>query len=130
MHSITVETIMSFIGGQLEIQMPAENVIYKAEVERIERNPEGLLFVFSWCAIGEGYPSKPTGWKWVDLDQFFVDGSTYTANNIGPSSDGGDDRLTLRCRIRNILIVLFPKNGNALSKKVIKGMPDWLLHDV
>ena len=120
MLNLTNEILALYIGGQLEVQNISESYIYRGEIKvvRIENNE--VQIILEWMAKGEGYPPLPLSWIYSDSLVYAADLDIYSVSNIGPCSDGGDDRICLQSAATGEVTILFPSNGSKLDRSQIK----------
>lgn len=112
-----------FVGGQLEVQNPREGYIYRAEIGTIvvlneELPPAATLEItFTWSADGDGFP--PSRWLRSDREYYSDSLMFFTATNIGPSPEGGGDRILLKAASGEIA-TLYPPDGSKLDPSKIE----------
>lgn len=106
--TILNQQLARYVDGQIEIQNPYEEYLYRGEIKKIRVESDGnggeLRVKFSWL-------KKMEDWKWK-YDPVL----DYAAGLIMYShSDIGEGRLAFRCPINHELAVLFPKEGSRLE---------------
>ena len=119
--NLTNDMLARYVGGQMEIQNQDEGYIFRGEVKTIAIVDNELRVEFVWLAKGEGYPPLPK--KWVNQQKldYVISLELCSVSNIGPGSDGGDDRTCLSASIVGETIVLFPPNGSKLDPVKVEG---------
>ena len=117
---LTQEVAASYKGGQIEVQNPDEEYIYRGEIATITVQDEGedatLKVTFNWMAKGEGFPPLPS--RWVNDDRLTYDAilMIYTITDIG------DGRIMLTSFIIGETVVLFSPDGSKLDPSRVEGL--------
>lgn len=119
---LKTQDVERFKGGQMEIQNPNEGYMYRGEVESIAVANDALQVKFAWVAKGEGYPPLPNKWVKGDNLDYAASLEIYGVSNIGPSAEGGGDRLCLNSFIVGETVVLFPPDGSKLDQAKVEGL--------
>ena len=110
------DRVASYVGGQMEVQNPGEEYLYRGEVGQIAVKNNELRVKFNWLAKGEGFPPLPN--RWVKDNRL-----NYSASlEIYSVSDIGDGRVCLNSPITGETVVLYPKNGSRLDPAKVKGL--------
>ncbi len=119
---LTTQLLATFIGGQFEVQNINEGYIYRGEIKTAEVIDGELSMTFIWMAKGEGFPPIPLGW--VNDSKLTYDASLeiYTASDIGPGREGGNNRLCIQSSFIGELGVFYPPNGSKLDPARVKGL--------
>ena len=121
---LTTDLLKLYVGGQMEIQNPDEEYIYRGEVKTIVVANNELQVTFVWLAKGEGFPPIPQKGGRDDRLDYAASLEVYSASNIGPG--GGDvvggDRLCLNSSIVGETVVLFPPDGSKLDPAKVEGL--------
>ncbi len=121
---LTQELLSRYIGGQAEIQNQIEGYILRGEIDGVVLEGDEVSIRFAWFAKGDGYPPFPKRWvneENLDYGLSLVEGFT-SVSDIGPSGDGGANRIAIDSRISNELVVLFPPDGSKLDPAVVEGL--------
>ncbi len=117
---LTKETVVLFVGGQLEVQNPGERYLYRGEIATItvegEDDDATLKVTLNWMAKGEGFPPLPN--RWVNDERLTYDASLM----IYSVSDIGDGRLSLNSFIIGETAVLYPPDGSKLDPSKVEGL--------
>jgi len=103
-----------FVGGQIEIQNPAEGYVYRGEIGTIAVEEGQLRVTFNWRAKGMGLP--PMGW--VGDDKRYYEVGLAQCN----AADGYDRRVVWYLPASNEIVVLFPENGSRLDPAKVQGL--------
>jgi hypothetical protein len=118
---LTQAILASYIGGQIEIQNPAEGYLYRGEISQASLTQEDteLNIKMAWMAKGEGYPQIP--FRWVESNELTYGLSLQICqiSDIGPGSEGGNTRIQLNVSITGETVVLFPPNGSKLDRNAV-----------
>lgn len=125
---LTTAILATYIGGQIEVQNGIEGYLYRGEIKtaEVDGNDE-LAITLNWMAKGEGIekgdgPPIPTGWIKDEKLKYNASLLLYSVIVIGPSSQGGDNRLCLISHIIGETVVLFPANGSKLDPAKVRGL--------
>lgn len=120
--AISTADLARFKGGQLEVQNAQERYLYRGEIKDIKVEGGNLAVEFNWLAEGKGYPPVPE--KWVNDEPRSYEASLeiYTISDIGPSPDGGGNRLSLQSSIVGEIVVLYPPDGSKLDPTKVEGL--------
>ncbi len=114
------EVLIAFIGGQIEIQNEGEGYILRGQIKAAEvTSRNDFRVTLDWMAEGKGFP--PQGWNTIKMRRYEASLEIYSVSNIGPSPQGGDDRLCLNSSVTGELVVLFPANGSKLDTSKVEG---------
>lgn len=117
---LSPEALIAFIGGQIEIQNEGEGYILRGQIKTAEvTSRNDFKVTLDWMAKGKGFP--PQGWTTGKMHQYEASLEVYSVSNIGPSPQGGDDRLCLNSSVTGELVVLFPANGSKLDTSKVEG---------
>ncbi|MFA6445683.1 MAG: hypothetical protein WCW14_00320 [Candidatus Paceibacterota bacterium] len=120
--NLTTEMVQRFVGGQAEIQNPIEGYLYRGEIKDISIiHCYRLRITFAWMAKGIDFPPVPKGWVLDEMMTYEIGLDAYDVCNIGPSQDGGDDRICLNSFLGETTI-LFPPNGSKIARPNIIGV--------
>lgn len=120
---LTTETLAPYVGGQLEVQSENEGYIYRGEIASTVVEGGNLMVKFTWLAKGVGTPPAITGWTNEDPPRDYGAAfELYGVSNIGPSPQGGGDRLCLQSTIMGELTVLYPADGSKLERSRVEGL--------
>ncbi len=114
---LTAERIARFAGGDMEIQNPGEDYLFRGPVETATVEGGEVRVRFKWLAKNDGGPSNPTP-TWTKDDR-----PDYAASlEIYAVSDIGDGRICLNSSIVGETVVLFPPGGSRLDPSRVKGL--------
>lgn len=116
MNSILL--LKDYNGGQLEIQNPEKNYVYRGEVSSIQCEDSIVTFTFKWLAKG---PYPPSKWTSDDKRTHEIDLRKCKASDIGPGEEG-DTRIMFSGPDTTELAVLFPANGSKLDPSRVEGI--------
>jgi hypothetical protein len=123
---LTNDAVERFVGGQAEFQDPSMYLL-RGEVGAIaveDDNGKAILRVcLNWIAKGEGWPPTPNRWVWFDHGdhQAVVHLTAFTATDIGPSPEGGGNRILLASSESRETVKLFPPDGSKLEPAKVEG---------
>ena len=119
---LTTEMLAAFVGGQIEVQNEREDYLYRGQIKTAQVSDEGEVCVeLHWMAKGdEGFPSA--NWTADDKLSYVASLEVYSASNIGPSPDGGGDRLCLTSGIIGETVVFYPPGGSKLDPARVKNL--------
>jgi hypothetical protein len=115
----TNEYLERFNGGQLEVQNPAEEYMFRGEIKTARIDNGGLIVRLNWNAKGEGYPPLPN--RWVnDTDPSHLD---YAASmGCYHVVEMSEKRLVLKSLIVNEITILFSRDGSRLDPSKVEGL--------
>lgn len=116
---LTTEMLQKYVGGQLEIQNPAEDYLYRGEIAAVEviadhedKEHKTLKVKLAWSAkMGE-------------------DGLWHSDNNLDYAvslliyfpSDVGGNRISLNCPYNGERATFFPPDGTKLDRSEVLGL--------
>jgi hypothetical protein len=122
LQDVTTESMARFKGGQLEIQNEIERYLLRGEIGEITVEGDQLTIRFAWLAKGEGFPPLPNRWvrdSNLDYSLPLMEGFTGVSD-IGPSSEGGGNRLAINSVVSNEMLVFFPPDGSKLDRAKVE----------
>ena len=121
---LTSDLLYGFVGGQMEIQNPNKNYIFRGKIETIAVVGEDLVVKFAWLAKGKGDLPIPAGWVKDDNLDYSTNLEICSVSNIGPSDSeiGGDDRICIMSQFIGEVIVLYPPDGSKLDPAKVEGL--------
>jgi hypothetical protein len=119
---LTTELVKRFIGGQMEIQNPNQEYLYRGEIKLIVVEEGDLKVVFSWLAKGEGFPPIPKKWVKDDMDRYAVSLVVCSVSDIGSGPEDEGSRICLQAPILGEIIVLYPPDGSKLDPSKVEGL--------
>jgi hypothetical protein len=121
---LTDDLLYGFVGGQMEIQNPNENYIFRGKIKTIAVVGEDLVAKFTWLAKGKGDLPVPEGWVKDDKLDYSINLGTCSVSNIGPSDGeiGGGDRICITSPIVGENLVLYPPDGSKLDPAKVEGL--------
>ena len=108
---LTTENLAQFAGGQLEVQNPSENYLYRGEIESVVVEDGDVKVRFVWCAKG-----KEGGWINDDNLDYGASTMIYRAQEIG------NGRLAMSSFITGETAVFFPPDGSKLDPAKVEGL--------
>jgi len=116
---LTAKRVAEFVGGDMEIQNPSENYLYRGPIESATVEGEDHLKVlFKWLAKNDGGPNRPTP-TWTRDEKL-----EYTASlTIYSVSDIDNGRICLNSFIGGETVILFPPGGSHLDPARVTGLP-------
>ncbi len=119
---LTNEILARYIGGQLEVQSQSKRRLFRGEISdaRIEDDTSFLVVELAWCADGEGFPPIPRRWVESRVLEYGADLDMCVTSDIGPSGEGGDNRISLMSQISDGVVVFFPPNGSKLDRSKVE----------
>lgn len=119
---ITTELLQRFVGGQAAIQNLSAMFIFRGEIRKIDIEGSMLVINYAWLAKGSGFPEPPKRWIKIKAWPYAVDMLTHAAADIGPSPEGGGNRICLTAPIIGETIVLYPPDGSKLDAGRVEGL--------
>lgn len=112
---LSTAILSRFIGGQLEIQNPKEEYIFRGEIANVEVVDKTVKVKFVWVAKGkDGYP--PAGWITTDNVDYEASTEIYFASDIGSG------RIVLDSSVVGEVAVFFPPDGGRLDPIKVEGL--------
>lgn len=115
---LTAEMIAGFVGGDMEIQNPEENYLYRGPIESVTVICKKLKVRFKWLAKNDGGPRRPVPTWTSEEDRLNYEASLviYTASDIGQG------RICLNSPVTSERAVLFPPGGSKLDPSRVSGL--------
>ncbi|MEK6889956.1 MAG: hypothetical protein AABX35_02095 [Nanoarchaeota archaeon] len=119
MTQLTNEYLRRFAGGQLEVQNPVEEYLFRGEIETANIDKGDLVVKLKWNAIGVGYPPLPN--KWVkDTDDSHLN---YRASlDAYLVTEMSEQRTILNSPVVNEIAALYSKDGSRLDSSRVEGL--------
>jgi hypothetical protein len=112
--AITSEVLGGFVGGQLEVQDPDDECLYRGEIAQVDLRGEGdeerVTVTFEWLA-----KAADGGWIVTENQPWTRLSLMYSASLI----DGG--RLLMQSPFTGELAVFFPPRRQYLGSKSSRG---------
>lgn len=114
MIELTQTVLTPYIGGQLEIQNPRENYLYRGEVQEVHIDGSTLQVVFKWLAkMGD----EPCSWQIAPAEDH-----VYRINLDYVTATKPDDRILYQYHAVGEVCVFFPPNGSRLDPSRVVGL--------
>ena len=114
---LTTEKVAEFIGGDMEIQNPGEDYLYRGPIKAATVEGDDVKVEFKWLAKNNGGSNSPTP-EWTKGERLY-----YAASlQIYAVSEIGMGRICLSSMIVGETVVLFPPSGEKLDPSRVAGL--------